>query len=63
MEDVETKYHVIRLWWLSFSVSKRKVCWVFLSDWNSSIFRYRQWGGRMPLVNTTLNHYSHNCFS
>lgn len=29
IKDVETKYHDIPIWWLSFGVAMRKGCWVF----------------------------------
>jgi len=52
MDDAETKYHVIRSWWLlSGAASEESILGLseWLGFWN---FRYRQWGGHMLLVST-----------
>ena len=49
MDDAETKYHVIRSWWLpSEAASEESI--LGLSEWLGIWhFYYRQWGGHMPL--------------
>ena len=52
MDDAETKYHVIRSWWLSSGATSEKGI-LNLSEWLGFWhFRYRQWGGHMLLVST-----------
>jgi hypothetical protein len=52
MDDVETKYHVIRSWWLSSRAASEEGI-LGLSEWLEFWhFRYRQWGGHMLLVST-----------
>ena len=57
MDDAETKYHVIRSWWLSSGAATEESI-LGLSEWLGFWhFRYRQWGGYMLLVSayhTTL---------
>jgi hypothetical protein len=54
MDDAETKYHVIRSWWLSSGAASKEGILGFsewLGFWH---FRYRQWSGHMLFVNTYL---------
>jgi hypothetical protein len=52
MDDAETKYHVIRSWWLSSGAASEEGI-LGLSEWLGFWhFRYRQWGGHMLLVST-----------
>ena len=52
MDDAETKYHVIRSWWLSSGAATEEGI-LGLSEWLGFWhFRYRQWGGHMLLVST-----------
>ena len=52
MDDAETKYHVIRSWWLSSGAASEEGI-LGLSEWLGFWhFRYRQWGGHMLFVST-----------
>ena len=52
MDDAETKYHVIRSWWLSSGAASKEDI-LGLSEWlDFWHFRYRQWGGHMLFVST-----------
>ena len=53
IDDDETKYHVIRSWWLS-SGATTEVGILGLSEWlGFGHFCYRQWGGHMILVSAS----------
>ena len=52
MDNAESKYHVIRSWWLSSGVASEKGIFG-LSEWlDFWHFRYRQWGGHILFVST-----------
>jgi hypothetical protein len=54
MDDAETKYHVIRSWWLSSGAASEENI-IGLSEWLGFWhYHYREWGGHMLLVNTYL---------
>ena len=54
IDEAETKYHVIRSWWLSSGVATEEGI-LGLSEWLGFWhFRYRQWGGHMILVSASL---------
>jgi len=54
MDEAETKYHVIRSWWLSSGAAIEEDIHG-LSEWLGFWhFRYRQWGGHMILVSASL---------
>ena len=55
MDDAETKYHVIRFWWLSSGATSDEGI-LGLSKWlDFWHLRYRQGGGRMLFVSTYQN--------
>jgi hypothetical protein len=52
MDDAETKYHVIRSWWLSSGAASEEGI-LGLSEWLGFWhFCYKQWGGHILLVST-----------
>ena len=58
IDDAETKYYVIRFWWLSSGAASEKDI-LGLSKWlDFQHFRYRQWGGHMLFVSNVKIHYS-----
>ena len=52
IDDVETKYYVIRSWWFSSGAATKEGILGFLEWLAFWHFRYRQWGGHMSLVST-----------
>ena len=54
IDEVETKYDVVRSWWLSSGAATKEGI-IGLSEWLGFWhFCYRQWGGRMILVSVLL---------
>jgi hypothetical protein len=54
IDEGETKYHVIRSWWLSSGDAPEEGI-LGLSEWLGFWhFRYRQWGGHMILISASL---------
>ena len=55
MDNTESKYHVIRSWWLSSGAASEEGIFG-LSEWYDFWhFRYRQWDGYMLFVSTYQN--------
>ena len=53
IDEVETKYHVIRLWWLSSGVAIEEGI-LDLSEWLGFLhFCYRQWSGHMIIISAS----------
>ena len=54
-EEAETRYNVIKVWWVSFGAATSPSAVRTLNDWMAFWhFRYRQWGGYMQLVSDPL---------
>ena len=54
-EEAETRYNVIRAWWVSSGAATSPSAVRALNDWMAFWhFHYRQWGGYMQLVSVPL---------
>ena len=54
-EETETKYNVIKVWWVSSGAATSPSVVRALNDWMAFWhFCYRQWGGYMQLVSDPL---------
>ena len=62
MDNAESKYHVLRSWWLSSGIASEEGIFG-LSEWlDFWHFHYRQWGGHMLFVSTCQNLLFNNIY-